>query len=142
MKRSAFLFLAIIFLCAPALAQTSAFTYQGKLADSGVPANGAFDFTFRLFDASAGGTQVGADVAVGDVQVTDGIFSVVLDFGTAAFASGVERFLQINVRPGASGGAFTPMVPLQPLTSSPSAVKAASAGSADAWDRGSFGGRR
>jgi hypothetical protein len=118
MKRSAFLILTILFvLCVPALAQTSAFTYQGKLADGGVPANGAFDLTFRLFNASVGGSQIGADVVVADVQVTDGVFTVVLDFGAAAFSAGEERFLQINVRPGSSGGAFTPMLPLQPLTS-------------------------
>lgn len=114
-----------------ASAQTSSFTYQGKLADSGVAANGTYDITFRLFDALANGTQVGSAVVRDDIVVSDGAFSVDLDFGVAAFASGALRYLELEVRPGASVGAYTPLVPRQPLTSSPYAVKAASATSAD-----------
>ena len=57
-----------------ASAQTTAFTYQGKLTDAGAAANGPYDFTFRLFTAVAGGSQVGSDVTVPVVQVTAGIF--------------------------------------------------------------------
>src|SRR5262245_2746042 len=35
---------------ASALAQGSSITYQGKLADSGTPASGQYDFQFKLFD--------------------------------------------------------------------------------------------
>ena len=42
------------------LAQTSAFSYQGRLQDGGTPANGSYDFQFQLFDASSGGNQVGS----------------------------------------------------------------------------------
>ena len=39
--------------CANAtVAQTTAFTYQGKLADGANPANGNYDFEFRLADGS------------------------------------------------------------------------------------------
>ena len=31
-------------------AQTTGFTYQGKLGDAGAPANGSYDFQFKLFD--------------------------------------------------------------------------------------------
>jgi hypothetical protein len=72
------------------LAQTTSFTYQGKLTDAGTAANGIFDFEFRLFDATAGGAQIGSTVSRNDVPVTDGIFSVVLDFG-AAIEGGVGR---------------------------------------------------
>ena len=41
------------------VAQTTAFTYQGKLADNGNPANGHYDFQFSLFDALSGGAQQG-----------------------------------------------------------------------------------
>lgn len=112
-------------------AQTTVFTYQGKLTDGGSPPTAQYDFTFRLFNAVAGGTQVGADVIANDVQVTAGVFMVNLDFGAAAFTSGAERFLQISVRPGANTGAFTPLSPLQPLTSSPFAIRTLSATSAD-----------
>src|SRR5512138_2411485 len=37
-------------------AQTTAFTYQGKLSDGGSPANGTYDLQFKLFDTAAVGT--------------------------------------------------------------------------------------
>lgn len=114
-----------------ASAQTSSFTYQGKLADSGVAANGTYDITFKLYDTLANGTQIGTDIVRDNVVVSDGGFTVDLDFGAAAFGSGASRFLQLEVRPGASVGTFTTLVPRQPLTSSPYAVKAASATSSD-----------
>ncbi len=114
-----------------AVAQTSSFTYQGKLADSGAAANGTYDITFKLYDALANGTQVGNDIVREDVVVTDGEFNVDLDFGAASFANGSPRFLQLEVRPGSSTTAFIALVPRQPLTSSPFAVKAAYATSAD-----------
>ena len=43
-------------------AQVSAFTYQGKLSDAGTAVTGQFDFTFRLFTATSGGSQVGTDL--------------------------------------------------------------------------------
>ncbi|HEX3145458.1 MAG TPA: hypothetical protein VHQ64_15905, partial [Pyrinomonadaceae bacterium] len=42
-----------------ALAQTTAFTYQGKLIDGGAAANGTYDLQFALFDNADGGAQVG-----------------------------------------------------------------------------------
>src|SRR5688572_1596677 len=41
----------------------SGFTFQGQLKVSGNPANGSYDFDFRLYDAAEGGTQVGPIVA-------------------------------------------------------------------------------
>lgn len=104
-------------------AQGSAFTYQGKLTDGGTAANGPYDLIFRLFDAGAGGTQVGGDLIRDDVQVTTGVFTVNLDFGASPFTSATGNFLEISVRPGASTGGFTPLLPLQPITSSPYAVQ-------------------
>ena len=39
-------------------AQGTAFTYQGRLADNGAPANGAYDFQFTIFDALSGGNSL------------------------------------------------------------------------------------
>ncbi len=52
-------FAVFLVLSATSLAQTSQFTYQGKLTDAGVPANGQYDLTFKLFDFLSGGTQIG-----------------------------------------------------------------------------------
>src|SRR5882762_6566435 len=113
-----------------ALAQSSAVTYQGKLSDSGTPASGTYDLEFKLFDALAGGNQIGATVIRDDVAVASGIFTVTLDFGAAAFP-GANRWLEIGVRAGVSTGAFTTLRPLQPITATPYAVRSLNASSAD-----------
>ncbi len=112
-------------------AQTTAFTYQGKLTDAGNPANGNFDLQFKLFDTvTVGtGTQQGAPVTVSNVTVTAGIFTVQLDFGAGVF-SGAGRFLEIAVKP-TSGGTFTVLGPRQSITSTPYAIKSANAATAD-----------
>ena len=99
----------------------TAFSYQGRLVDNGSPANGPYDFQFTLFDASIGGTQVGGIVTLGDVPVSTGLFNLKLDFGSLAFGGGA-RYLQIEVRPGASGGAYTPLTPRQELTPAASSL--------------------
>jgi hypothetical protein len=119
-----------------AFAQGTAFTYQGKLTDSGNPATGNYDFQFSLFDAASGGTQLGTTQTLTNVAVSNGIFSVQLDFVNCSGCScptcfnGGARFLAIAVRP-AGGGAFTPLVPRQPITSTPYAVKSLNATTAD-----------
>jgi hypothetical protein len=108
----------------PAFGQTSvgtAFTYQGRLTDSGSPANGAYDLRFILFNADVGGSQVGPIVIREDVTVTNGLFTVSLDFGASAF-TGEARWLEVGARPGASTGAFSVLSPRQELTPAPNAV--------------------
>ena len=98
----------------------TAFTYQGRLTDAGTPASGTYDFQFALRDAAGGGGQVGPTLTRDDVSVTEGVFTVSLDFGPV-FA-GSARWLEISVRPGASTGAYTPLAPRQELTPSPNAA--------------------
>ena len=64
------------------------FTYQGRLTDGGKPANGVYDFRFILFDAAAGGAQVGPTVNKDDVPVTAGLFNITLDFGAVFDVNG------------------------------------------------------
>ena len=99
----------------------TAFTYQGRLTDGGSPANGDYDFEFELYDDSDTGTQVGSTVTVDDKTVTDGLFTVELNFGSGAF-NGDARYLEIGVRPGGSTGAYTPLLPRQALTPTPYAL--------------------
>jgi hypothetical protein len=99
----------------------TAFTYQGSLTNGGAQAEGPFDFQFRLYDAPAGGTQVGSTVVANDVPVSQGLFTYKLDFGAAAFGGGA-RWLDIGVRPGASGDPYTILTPRQELTPAPSAL--------------------
>ena len=99
----------------------TAFTYQGHLKDSGSPANGVYDFEFKLYDAAGGGAQVGSTVALNDIPVSKGLFTVKLDFGAGAFGSGA-RWLNIGVRAGASAGAYTTLTPRQELAPAPYAL--------------------
>ena len=130
--RFAFAWLSILGVSAlPAGAQGplgTAFTYQGQLTSTGVPATGPFDFEFKLFDALTVGAQVGSTVTVNDLIVTTGLFTTKLDFGPAAFG-GSARFLEIGVRPGASSGSYTLLGTRQELTPSPNSVFASTAGS-------------
>lgn len=65
---------------------STAFSYHGKLTDaSGAPMVGSQNLTFRLFDAPDMGNQVGSTVTLASVAVTNGLFTVHLDFGTAPF---------------------------------------------------------
>ncbi len=112
---------ATLELAAPATALGTAFTYQGQLKEGSNPANGAYDFQFKLFDALSGGAQVGSTVVKNDLAVSGGLFTTELDFGAAAF-DGQARWLQVEVRPGASTGAYTALTPRRALLASPYAL--------------------
>jgi len=105
----------------------TAFTYQGHLTDGGSPANGAYDLQFVLYDAELGGAQVGSIITRNDVTVTEGLFTVYLDFGVNAF-TGSARYLEVSVRPGSSTGVYTTLNPRQLLSPTPYALYSASAG--------------
>lgn len=106
-------------------AQGTAFTYQGRLNDSGTPANGSYDLTFALFNALSGPSQEGTTLTNAAVSVNNGLFSVTLDFG--ANFTGAGRWLQIGVRTNGSAGTFIPLNPRQALTPSPYAIHAGTA---------------
>jgi hypothetical protein len=106
----------------------TAFTYQGRLNDGGQPANGSFDLKFTLCDAASGGTPVGGPITKSPMAVTNGLFSVTLDFG--AEFDGSARWLEIAVRSSGSPADFTLLTPRQPLTPTPYALFAPSAGMA------------
>ena len=125
----AFIFTAVI-LTNAAFGQSSSFNYQGKLTETGTAATGTFQFQFKLYDAVAGGSQVGSTLSDVSVNVVDGNFSASLDFGAAAFNGG-DRYLDISVRKTA-GDLYTPLTPRQKINSAPYATKAAKASDADA----------
>jgi hypothetical protein len=106
---------------APATQVSTAFTYQGKLVDGGSPANGSYDFLFSPFDDASGGVQVADSQIREDVAVVDGYFTVTLDFGTGLF-EGDARWLEVDVRPGASTGSHTTLSPRTLLTGVPYAL--------------------
>jgi microcystin-dependent protein len=107
----------------------TAFSYQGKLADGASAANGSYDLKFTLYDALSSGSLVAGPLTNSPVAVTNGLFTVSLDFGGSVF-DGNARWLEIAVRSNGSG-AFTTLAPRQTLTPSPYAVYAPTAGTAN-----------
>lgn len=98
-------------------ALSNVFTYQGSLEDANQPANGDYDLQFQLQTGS--GVPVGAPVLADNVSVTQGVFTVDLNFGSAITSGDFQ--LQIGVRPGASVGAFTALVPPTRIAPTPQA---------------------
>lgn len=122
-------------LCPALLAQVdTAFTFQGELYTDGQPTSGNVDLQFRLFDAALDGGQVGATLCVDNQAVSDGRFTLLLDFGAAY--NGATRFLEIAVRSDAGQSCadpsgFTLLAERQPLSATPHASYALAAGTAN-----------
>jgi hypothetical protein len=130
--------LATLLMASTAAAQTTEFTYQGQLTDSGA-AQPTYQMRFRLFDAPASGNQLGDAIENAAVAVDGGVFTVALDFGAPVF-SGADRYLEIGVRRN-GGESYTVLSPRQQITSSPYSIRTLSAQTADlALDSEKLGG--
>ncbi len=114
-------------LSSTAHAQGTAFTYNGKLADNGSPANGGYDLRFTLCTEVTNGSAVGSltNLVVG---VSNGLFAVVLDFGPVF--NGSNYWLELAARTN-GGGTFTVLNPRQPIMPVPYAIFATTAASAN-----------
>lgn len=125
MKRLIYGMFLVLCLSAAVFAQTTAFSYQGKLNDGAMAANGTYQMEFELYNDNNGGTQIGSTVTNNNVSVTNGVFSVNLDFGANAFTGGA-RFLSVKVKTAAEP-TFTTLSPRQQILSSPYAVRSLNA---------------
>ncbi len=92
----------------------TAFTYQGHLKQDGEPAKGNHNFEFGLWDDDIGGNQIGVTQVLNNVLVTEGLFTVTIDFGDDAL-NGQARWLEIKVD-------VTTLAPRQRLTPTPIAL--------------------
>jgi hypothetical protein len=101
--------------------QGTAITYQGRLADGASPANGTYDLRFILYDNSAGGSQQGPILTNTSTSISNGLFTVSLDFG--AQFPGANRWLEIAVRTNGTGS-FTTLSSRQFVAPTPYAVTA------------------
>ncbi|HEX4342277.1 MAG TPA: hypothetical protein VH255_02745, partial [Verrucomicrobiae bacterium] len=91
-------------LCLGALcdgrSQSTVLTYQGRLNTAGSPANGIYDLRFGLYPGSSGGAQVGNLITNPAVTISNGLFTVPLDFGNVFNAA--SMWLEIGVRTNVS----------------------------------------
>jgi len=130
-KVSVLVFVLWALMATAAFAQSPAFTYQGRLTDSTLPAAGTYQMQFAIFDAASAGTQIGTTITNNSVSVANGVFTVSLDFSPfTPFAGGADRWLEIAVKKPAEGS-FTTLTPRQKLTTTPYATKSLSAANAD-----------
>jgi hypothetical protein len=117
------LLLTLLSLAGFAHAQGTAISYQGRLNDGGSPATGLYDFTFHVFDAEVGGTDLAGPLGplpYDAVPVINGLFNVSLDFGPDIF-SGPARWLEISVRTNGVGDPSL-LAPRTPLLPTPYAI--------------------
>ena len=101
----------------------TAFTYQGRLSDGGIPAAGSYDLRFTIYDSTnSPGAIIAGPLTNSAVAVSNGLFAVALDFGAGVF-TGPDRWLETGVRTNGTG-AFGVLVPRQKLTAAPYAITA------------------
>ncbi|HEY3854797.1 MAG TPA: hypothetical protein VGO67_10425, partial [Verrucomicrobiae bacterium] len=129
-SKSLFTMVVMGLLCSlvEAPAQGTAFTYQGRLDESGSPACGAFDMTFSLYASPSGGPSATFTVTNLGVTVSSGQFATLLDFGPGVFA-GQTWWLELGVRTNGSG-AFNILLPRLQVFPAPYAIYATTAGEA------------
>jgi hypothetical protein len=120
-------FIALMLLAGAnrATAQGTAITYQGQLQNNGSPASGTYNLTFSLFNTNASGVAIAGTVTTNGVIVSNGLFTVQIDFGSGVFTGGTN-WLQIGVETNGFGS-FTTLVPRQKLTPVPYAIYAENA---------------
>lgn len=131
----------ILFAALAAAAQTTAFSHQGKLPDEYNQPTGLYDLRFNLYDEASGMNSPlnATPIIVEDVQVTEGVFTVNLDFGN--LFNGNNRYLELSVRSGESSGSFTVVSPRLQIMSAPYTIRSLSAATAEmAADSQSLGG--
>lgn len=98
------------------------FTFQGQLQAAGGSGVSTADFQCALFDSLNGGTQIGATEVKNNVALSNGNFTLTLEFGGSAL-NGDARFLQVSVRSPAGAGAFNTLSPRQVLSGTPYALQ-------------------
>lgn len=118
------------------------FSYQGRLTEGGLAANGNYDMEFVLCPDSTCQITVSNPVTLSSVAVASGIFNVTLDFGdfmtpplplseNGGGTTSQQFYLQVKVRPAGSTNPYTTLNPPQRILSAPRAIRSLSSGNAD-----------
>ncbi len=122
--------LAVVCKAAP---MGTAWTYQGQLMDANEPADGLYDFEFKLYsDPNNIGFPIGPTIVINDLDVIDGYFIVELDFGDKVF-KGDAKWLEVAVRPWDSTERHTTLFPRHQITPTPYALYAETTSNDNDW---------
>ena len=128
-KITAILVLALCLIVCPAKVSEAepmgtAWTYQGRLIDANYPADGLYDFEFRLYDSNdpCTGVQLGDTIDVSGLDVIDGQFVVELDFGSDVF-DGKAVWLETRIVRSPLGSEPAGLRPLIEVTPVPYALQ-------------------
>ncbi|MEN6306350.1 MAG: hypothetical protein ABFD91_01235 [Anaerohalosphaeraceae bacterium] len=88
-------------LALSAVPMSRVLTYQGRLMESGNPAQGQYDVQFKLYSTPTGGNPLGREVTLHNIDVTNGYLNAKLDFGNdKPLFSGSPRWIEIGIRAG------------------------------------------
>jgi len=117
-------FLLFLASASETAAQTTAFTYQGRLSDS-MPSWTSYLFKFELYNQAENGTLIDTLTDV-PATVVNSVFTVELNFTAANAFDGTERYLDISVKRSndPASTVYTRLTPRQRITSAPYAVRA------------------
>lgn len=107
--------------------QGTGFTYQGRLNDGTNLAAGIYDLQFCIYDSAANGDLLAGPVTNASTLVTNGLFTVLINFGNS-LPTGASNWLDISVRTNGASS-FVELTPRQQMTPSPYAVVAQSVAS-------------
>ena len=136
MKSASLFFALLIFGGSVSQAQITAFNYQGQLNDETGPTTGIYDLQFAVYDSPAAGNIVSGVLTNLATPVSNGLFSLTLDFGTGVFDGG-ERWLELGVRTNGAAS-FTTLSPRQAILPVPYAIHALSSGTSGSVAAGSI----
>jgi hypothetical protein len=138
MRKELLRLLAVVMfiIVSTACIQSAPITYQGQLQDGGKKANGIYDFQFRLANGDSG--YGGPGISVEGVNVTNGLFTVLLDFDPSVF-DGSALWMEIGVRTNGGDEDFQILSPRQPITATPYALYALATGSGNVESGGTNG---
>ncbi|MFI4898662.1 MAG: tail fiber domain-containing protein [Phycisphaerales bacterium JB059] len=93
----------------PAPTDSSPIVYRGRLAYLDLPVTTTADVRFRFFESRSGGEPIGEGIELEQVDLDDGWFDAVLDFGLGR----TEGWLEVSVRSPAGVGEYVTLEPRQ-----------------------------
>jgi len=111
-----------------AAAQGTAFTYQGRLVNGGLPVHGTYVVQFTLYDSPTNGNIIGGPIPktfefyTNVLSSENGLFSTILDFGLNPFGSASPLWLQLAIINDNGTTNQVIMDPRQPITPVPYAI--------------------